>query len=209
MGKWQNLDYAFFEEVEGEYDVPIIDPVYELPSVKRYIEFAYCRRCRADRNNRKDIAVHFFEDDFKFESAWTFPDRTGQMLSEFGFVIGPDFSQYIDFPKAVQIYNHYRNNWLVRYWQVLYNITVIPTIMWGMKDTYDWCFDGYPKNSVVAVSNVGLCRDKELKQMFYDGYNEMMNRLNPIKILMFSRNFEVMPGNVQYISWELYKEAQR
>lgn len=211
MGKWQNLEYEFFseDEVFGEYNIPIIEPVYDIPNVKKYIEFDYCKRYRADRYKRSEVAVHFFEDDYKFERAWTFPDKIGIMLSEFGFVIGPDFSQYIDFPKSIQIYNHYRNNWLCRYWQKMYNIIVVPTIMWGMKDTYDWCFDGYPKNSVVAVSNVGLCKDKELKQMFYDGYNEMMNRLSPIKILMFSKNFAVMPGNVQYINWELYKEAQR
>ena len=174
MGKWQNLEYAFFEDVAGEYDIPIIKPVYELPTVKRYIEFDYCKRCRSDRNDRKSIAVHFFEDDYKFERAWTYPDKTGQMLSNFGFIIGPDFSQYIDFPKAVQVYNHYRNNWLVRYWQVLYNIIIIPTIMWGMKDTYEWCFDGYPKDSIVAVSNVGLCKDRVIHKMFLDGYNELL-----------------------------------
>ena len=209
MAKWQNLECAFFEEVEGIYDTPIIEPVYKLPAVKKYIEFDYCKRYRADRYDRKQVAVHFFEDDYKFERAWTYPDKIGWMLNDFGFIIGPDFSQYTDFPKAIQIYNHYRNNWLCRYWQKMYNIIIVPTIMWGGPDTYDWCFDGYPKNSIVAVSNVGLCRDKEINKMFKDGYDEMLNRLNPTKILFFTRNFAPMPGNVQYINWELYKEAQK
>jgi len=85
---------------------------------------------------------------------------------------------------------------------------VVPTIMWGLEDSYDWCFDGYPKNSIVAVSNVGLCKDSELKTMFNNGYNEMLKRLDPIKVLFFTRNFEEMPGNIEYIRWEMHKGNQ-
>ena len=205
MGKFQNAEFALFEEVVGQYDVPIIEPVYKIPEVRRFIEFDYCKRIR---EGHKNLGVHFFEDDYKFERVWTNPNRFGEMLSKFGFIIGPDFSQYVDFPRALQIYNHFRNNWLVRYWQICYNMIVIPTIMWGFEDSYDWCFDGYPVNSIVAVSNVGLCQDKELRQMFHAGYEEMLKRLNPTKILMFTRNFEEVPGNVQYIRWDIHKGDQ-
>ena len=204
MAKWQNLELAFLDGV-GKYNVPEVLPTYELPEVQRHIEFDYCQRVR---DNHKNLGVHFFEDDYKFERVWTGPDRYGEMLSKFGYVIGPDFSQYVDFPLAVQIYNHYRNNWLCRYWQEALNITVVPTIMWGFEDTYDWCFDGYPTESIVAVSNVGLCQDKDMRKMFQDGYNEMLKRLNPSKILFFTRNFIELPGNIQYIRWEIHKGDQ-
>lgn len=207
MVKWQNLEMGFFEGV-GKYNIPEVKAVTELPDVDRFVEFDYCLRLREDRHDRSKLAVHFFEDDYKFERVWTGPDRYGEMLSKFAYVIGPDFSQYVDFPLAVSIYNHYRNMWLTRYWQEVYDITVVPTVMWGFENTYDWCFDGYPKNSVVAVSNVGLCQDKEMKKMFFDGYDEMMKRLSPTKILMFSRNFEKVPGNVHYIRWEIHKGDQ-
>lgn len=185
--------------------MPQLDPVHELPSAERFIEFDYCKRIR---EGHKNIAVHFFEDDYKFEKAWTGPDRYGEMLSKFAYILGPDFSQFVDFPKAVCVYNHYRNLWLAKYWQLYYNITVVPTIMWGFEDTWDWCFDGYPKGGIVAVSNVGSCQDRKLHKKFHDGYAEMLKRLTPTKILMFSRNFEPMPGNVQYIRWELFKGEQ-
>ena len=207
MSKWQNLELSFFKEseTEGQYNIPIIEPVYEIPEVKRYIEFDYCKRIRT---GHKDIGVHFFEDDYKFERVWTGPDRYGEMLSKFGFIIGPDFSQYADFPKAVQIYNHYRNNWLVRYWQICYNMIVVPTILWGEEEDYDWCFDGYPKNSIVAVSNVGVGNSRDEKAYFDAGYNEMLKRLDPSKVLFYTRNFAEYPGNVQYIKWEIHKGDQ-
>ena len=208
MGRWQNLEKSFFTEVAGPYDFPIVEPVYELPPVKKFIQFDYVRRFRADRHDRSCIGVHFFEDDYKFERAWTQPDRYAKELEQFAYIIGPDFSTYIDFPKSIQIYNHYRNRWLVRYWQVYYNITVVPTILYGLKDTYSWCFDGLPTHSIVAISNVGDCTSKEDKKNFLDGYNEMLKRLEPSKILFFTRNFMEVSGNVEYISWELHKGDQ-
>lgn len=205
MAKWQNLELAFFDETAGKYDMPIIEPVYELPKVDRFIEFDYCNRVRGDRSN---IGVHFFEDDYKFERVWTGPDRYGEMLSQFGFIIGPDFSVYGDFPFPVRLYNYYRNNWLVKYWQTCYNMIIVPTVMWGEEDTWDWCFDGLPKHSIVAVSNVGVGNSAAEKKYFADGYHEMLRRLEPSKILFFTRNFAEFPGNIQYIRWEIHKGDQ-
>lgn len=205
MNQFQNLELGFFDDAEGIYSFPKILPVYEVPKVDRFIEFDYCKRIRENHNT---LGVHFFEYDQKFERCWTHPDRYGEMLSKFGYIIGPDFSVYEDFPLAVKVFNQYRNNWLCRYWQEVHKITVIPTVMWGYEDSYSWCFDGYPKNSIVAVSNVGNTKSTEDKLFFHNGYNEMLRRLKPSKILVFSRNFEELPGNVQYIRWEIHKGDQ-
>ena len=210
MGRWQNLDRGFFDDAdcEGEFTIPKILPCYEIPKVDKYVQQAYAPQIRADRYDRKRIAVHFFEHDYKFERCWTNPDRYGEMLKEFGFVIGPDFSTYVDFPKAVRIYNHYRNNWLVRYWQISYNMIIVPTVWWGFEDSYDWCFTGLPKHSIVAVNTVGLTKNPEMKKMFHAGYNEMLKRLEPSQVLVMTRNYEELPGNVRYIKWELHKGDQ-
>ncbi|MCF0232387.1 MAG: DUF4417 domain-containing protein [Enterococcus sp.] len=211
MAEYQNLSKAFLPTVKP-YDIPVILPEYEMPKYKRVIEFDYCRRFMGNRkqNNKdvSDIGVHFFEDDYKFERAWSDPDTYGRMLSNFGFVIGPDFSVYDDFPDAIRIYNTYRNAWLCRYWQEHFAVCVIPTVMWGYEDTWDWCFNHYPKNSIVAVSNIGMAKTKEDKDYFMNGYEEMLKRLNPTKVLCYTRNFVTLPGNVEYVSWELYKGVQ-
>lgn len=192
----------------GKYNMPRIEPVYEVPQVDRFVEFDYCQRLRSDRVDRSKIGVHFFEDDYKFERAWTCPDRYGELLQQFGYVLGPDFSVYADFPLPVILYNHWRNRWLVRYWQICYNMIVVPTVMWGYEDSYDWCFDGLPKHSIVAVTNIGQTKSQLDKEYFHNGYNEMMNRLEPSKVICFSRNCEQLPGNVMYVKWEIHKGDQ-
>lgn len=208
MSKWQNLDAAGFD-CYGKYGFPLVFPVRpeELPRVDKFITFDFVSLLRPDEHDRSKVVPHFFIDDFKFERCWTSPDRYGETLKDFGYVIGPDFSVYADWPLAVRIYNHYRNCWLTRYWQEM-GITVVPTVMWEYEDSWEWCFDSLPKNSVVAVSNVGCTARKDQKEYFMNGYLEMLRRLEPAKVLFFSRNCPEVPGNVTYIHWEIHKGDQ-
>lgn len=104
----------------------------------------------------------------------------------------------MDFPKAVQIYNHYRKHWLAAYWQEN-GINVIPTICWSDEESFDWCFDGEPRNSIVAVSNVGCMKNKQARENFMKGYNKMLEVLTPTKVLMFAQKMDDYKGNVEVI----------
>lgn len=197
MPKFCNLESAMYNGV-GKYNIPEIKPVYEC-DVNKWLGFNYVKSYAT----KKDIntGVHFFLDDYQFERVWNTPDKYLTYLSRYNCVLSPDFSMYMEFPLAVQIYNHYRKHWLAAYWQNL-GITVIPTISWSNEDSYDWCFDGEPKNSVVAVSDIGCRRNSIAREAFKKGYNEMLNRLNPSKILLYSRSFKNdYDGNIKIIRW--------
>lgn len=205
--KWQNIDLARYSNAncDGVFDFPKIKPVYELPKFDTTIAYEYCKRCQTTRVDRKTIGVHFFEDDYQFERCWTRPDQNGKMLSSFAFTLSPDFSVFTEFPLALQVFNHYRNNWLARYWQDKYDVTVIPTILWGDEFSYSWCFDGYPTNSIVAVSVVGNMKNSFDKEFFMRGYNEMLERLEPSQILVHSKDKQDLPGNTIHLPWQHYK----
>lgn len=63
-------------------------------------------------------------------------------------------------------------------------LDVIPNVSWATEDTYDWCFDGLPKNSVLAVSTNGCIKDKTAYKLFLKGYKEMVKRLGPTKVVL-------------------------
>ena len=172
---YENLNKSIFDGT-GAYDIPPIKPVkLETDS---FIGFNYAKTCKTPESK----GVHFFVDDYQFLRVWTNPDAYLDMLARFRCVCTPDFSTYTDFPKAVQIYNHYRKHWLGAYWQ-MHGITVIPTISWSDRDSFAWCFDGEPVGGTVAVSSVGTQSNSESRALFMDGYNAMLERLEPSNII--------------------------
>jgi hypothetical protein len=203
MPDYQNLSEAIYEGV-GKYNVPEMYPVHDIGNIKEWIGFNYTN---TTGKRRKDVGVNFFLYDQQFERVWNNPNRYADFLSQFGAVLSPDFSLYTDFPKAVQIYNHYRNQWIGRYWQDA-GLTVIPTVSWSDEESWDWCFDGVPVGSIVAVSNVGCMNSKYSQRMFMHGYNEMLKRLQPKEILFFAHKFDDYNGPVHYIRYSLDKTIQ-
>ena len=178
MLNFENLDKAIFEGA-GAFEVPEILPV-GFCDVTDFIPFNYAKT----HKHAAEKGVHFFIDDYQFERVWNAPDSYVNMLRKFKCILAPDFSTYTDMPAALQIYNHYRKHWVARYF-ALQGITVIPTISWSTPDSFEWCFDGEPQNSVVAVSNVGCMRDGECRDLFFKGFEEMKRILSPSKILCY------------------------
>lgn len=145
-----NLDKAIFSGV-GKYDIPVIDAYRNDIDVTSWIGFNYAK---SERFCRKQAGVHFFLDDYQFETLWGHPNKYMANFRKCGCILSPDFSLYSDFPLAIQIYNHYRKHWLARFYQDR-GAAVIPTIAWSDERSFEWCFDGEPRNSVVAVSVTG------------------------------------------------------
>lgn len=131
------------------------------------------------------------------------------MFRQFTHVMSPDFSTYTDFPKAIQIYNHYRKHWVGVYLQEN-GVNVIPTISWSTPDSFEWCFDGDPVGGVVAISSVGAANSREKKELFLSGYNEMLARLQPEVILFMGKVPEECEGNIVHIKafHERFKEVR-
>lgn len=202
MSEYLNLLTMAFDGV-GEYHIPQIKPVTEL-YVKDWIGFNFVS---TTKKQRETTGVHFYIDDYQFERVWNAPWRYSKTFKEFGAIMSPDFSTYLDFPKAVRIFNHYRKHWCGAYWQEMGAI-VIPTIEWGLPEDYNWCFDGEPEGGIVAVSNVGIMRDKELRTNYMRGYKEMLTRLQPKEVLMFGHIFDDYPGPVHYIHYQHAKGEQ-
>lgn len=201
MSQFLNLQDRLYTGV-GEYDIPEILPVYDC-NPQEWIGFNYAQSWT--QRKKKNTGINFFLDDYQFERLWNAPNKYINVLKKFGAVASPDFSLYSDFPKAVQIFNHYRKHWLARYWQD-HGMTVIPTIAWSDEESFNWCFDGEPKGGIVAVSNCGCMKHPDIKKAFRHGYEIMLERLEPKEVLFFAHTFEEYPGPVRYIRFSLGRE---
>lgn len=186
---------------EGKYNIPILKPYIYEPT--EFIGFNFAKSTK----NKSEKGLHFFVDDYQFERLWRGPLKYVELIGEFHSVMTPDFSLYTDFPKALQIYNHYRKMWLGALWQS-YGYKVIPTVAWSDKDSFTWCFDGVPKGATVAVSSVGTQLRKDTKQAFLDGWNEMLRRLEPETVIFHGNVPKECKANIVQIK-AFYEKFRR
>lgn len=149
---YENLQRVMFAG-GGPLGIPPLEPTPAPEGKPEWISFNFMR---GDAEPEKH-GLHFFIDDYQFIRLWDNPDAYLDKLKQYQAVCTPDFSLYTDFPLAVQQFNHFRKHWLGAYWQ-MHGIQVIPTICWSDTASFDWCFDGEPTNSCVAVSSVAAHR---------------------------------------------------
>lgn len=149
--------------------------------------------------------VHFFLYEYKFERVWKNPDADIEKLKRYSAVLSPDFSMYLEMTPIMQLYNTFRNRWCGAYFASK-GIKVIPTISWGDTNTFDFCFEGIPKGSTVAVSTFMVSEHrnhKDQKDFFMKAYNEMLRRIEPEQIICYNHPFPEMKGNIIFVDYEL------
>lgn len=63
-------------------------------------------------------------------------------------------------------------------------IPVIPNIIWSDESSFDYCFLGVPKGTIVAISTHGCIRSRDQKAMFRKGLEAMLDELEPKAVLV-------------------------
>ena len=148
---------------------------------------------------RVEGALHFFVDDIRFENLWKFPFRQLNYLQKFQAVCGPDFSLYLDYPQPLKIWNTYRNRWLSRFWSEQ-GLTVIPCVSWAEPESFNYCFDGLPQHSVLAIASMGISKkDRNSINLLLQGAEVMLERLKPSTVLVYG---EKMKNELQSLNTE-------
>lgn len=190
-----NLRFSDLSRTEGFFQIPKLKNDGYIP--KDIISFNY-----AKSTENKDIAVHFYVDDYQFERIWYNPMKYMDILMEFDGAFTPDFSLYMDMPMAMKIWNIYRSRLIGQIMQD-FGMKVIPTISWAEKETFEFCFDGIEKGSVVSISTIGVKRDKEALKIWEAGVTEMIKRIEPKAILVYGGVVEYQyPEDIEVIYYE-------
>ena len=189
---------------KGRLQIPIIPKFQEKPGDFDDLLLIGFDKTHLEDQNHLNRMVHFFLYDYRFERVWKSPDSDIEKLSRYRAVLSPDFSMYLEMAKVCQIYNVFRNRWCGAYWASK-GIRVIPTANWGDESTFDFCFDGIEKGSVVAVSTYMASEHDnrcDQKEWFMAGYNEMLRRIEPEKIICYNTPFPEMRGDIVYVDYE-------
>ncbi|MBO4846658.1 MAG: DUF4417 domain-containing protein [Lachnospiraceae bacterium] len=146
-------------------------------------------------NYHIDAYIAFYCDDQKFDGRrsgiWANPYEALELILHFSGVITPDFSTNADFPAPIKIYNTFRMR-AFGFWLTKNGVPVINNVRWGTEETWEYCFDGIPFNSIVAIGTVasGL-RLLKNRPDFERGLYKMVEILKPHTIIVYgSANYD-------------------
>ena len=188
-------------ETHGYYEFPLIHRLNLTTSHIRMIPISKTKN--NDTTNRRICGVHCFEDDYRFTSLYNNPDKSLSKLSQYAFLCTPDYSVYLDMDIWRQIESIAHSRWVGAYWQNC-GLSVIATVSWSGKKSFDFCFEGIEPGSDIAIGTIGC---KKSKTEFLYGYDAMLDRLVPNKIICVGKPFPEMRGNVIYVPDEFPRRS--
>lgn len=133
--------------------------------------------------------IHFYIDDIKFDgkrsSFWLYPHKVLEIIEHFDGIIVPDPSTYADFPDPLKRWNFYRMN-AFGFWVASQGHAVISNVRWCTPDTWEYCFDGNPQNSMLCLGTVASnLKYKANYKPFEDGLFKMVDILSPHTLLIY------------------------
>lgn len=115
--RWQNLPGNYdtlhaqrLFPASNSYGIPDLchTPVSQVPAWL----VPYRQRIRANEPGTQGVhaegCVHFFLDDYRFETVWNRPFKALEALRPYRTLLTPDFSLYRDWPLTLQLWNTYR-----------------------------------------------------------------------------------------------------
>ena len=177
----------------GKYRLPQLEGTQDIP--ENVISF----------NERKKLTVNsncwidFFIDDVLFECFWNSPDRYLNILKKAKGIITTDYSMLPELLPGNNIWNCTRNRIMAYYLQQK-GFNIIPVASWCNEDDFEWCFDGLPRNSSIAISSNGSMSTLYGKRMLLKGIEAMNQRLNPTHIIVCGRKIKELENynNIYY-----------
>ncbi|MBR7020007.1 MAG: DUF4417 domain-containing protein [Lachnospiraceae bacterium] len=183
-----------------------------IPLVKKQdinLDDVHLIACSDTRTNDNELnkrnGIHFFVDDYRFADIYEHPERSLSKYSQYAFLLTPDFSTYADMDLWRQLESVAKNRWCGAFWQS-HGLKVIPTVSWGTSRSFDFCFDGIETNSIVAIGMIG-CKRNRLG--FMHGYDAMLDKINPAKILCLGTPFPEMEGTIIQIDYRDSRKVVR
>ena len=180
-----SFQYDFFGEMYaegamrvGKYGFPQLAAEDYIPT-KQVRPFNYLLSIE----NREEYWVHCFCDDYQFERLWTGLDFYLHFILQLKGFISTDFSLYRDYSDDALIWNCYRNRCIAYAVQKAGGI-MVPTAGFGPERTWEWCYDGLPMNSSLAVTTNGTLDDPEARRIFVGGIDALINMKHPINLIV-------------------------
>ncbi len=187
------LYYHHNATLVGKYKLPQLRATQAIP--ENVISFNE----RSSVKNPENHWVDFFIDDTLFENFWSHPEVSFSNLRRFKGIIATDYSMLPEMLPGHRIWNCTRNRVMAYYLQK-HGFNVLPVATWCGESDFEWCFDGLPESSSIAVSTNGCKSSPYSKKIFLHGIHELQLQKSPTHLIVCGRPMQELEvySNVVY-----------
>ena len=191
------LYYFHNATLVGKYKLPQLKATQAIP--ENVISFN-------ERNSIKKPEKHwvdFFIDDVLFENFWNHPEVSFSNLRRFKGIITTDYSMKPEMLPGQLIWNCTRNRVMAYYLQKQ-KFNDIPVATWCFESDFEWCFDGLPEHSTIAISTNGCKSEPYSLKIFMLGVEELYKQKSPTHLIVCGRpipELESYPNVIYYPSF--------
>jgi len=161
---------------------------YEMPEVKPYtgdVPMVLTPYTMKDKGNTRG-AIHFYVDDYRFTGMYLWGNLAHftKQVCRYQTVIAPDFSLYLDQSRTLNLFQLYQNRVVTAAWQQQ-GLQVIPSVSWGNAESFEFCFDGLPQNSILSLGGLGNAHHKSMTELWEYGVQLTIERLHPTALIIY------------------------
>lgn len=184
--------------IEGPYAYPKLLPNSEIALPKTLTPFDKVTLKSAD----KDSFVHFYLEDGKFVNRLLNAPSYVERFRRYGGIISPDPSIYINSPDYLAKTSVWYNRIIASFYQ-RQDIPVIFNIRFGGPETYDFCFSGIPKGSVISFGTHGAVKNRTLRLTLEKGIYAAMEIIEPSKVIIYGTDPFDLPHKFKHITFQI------
>lgn len=172
---------AYLTEGSALVGTPGIPMLVDMHNTEVPSDIVPFEKCHREKNRRK--YVHFYMHDKGFANVLTSTKRYVDLFRTYDGVITPDCTMLVGQAQCLLQTNTYFNRAVGVYLQKQ-GIPVIPNIRWSDESSFEYCFLGVPRYTIVSVSTHGCIRSAEQKKLFRIGLQAMIDELAPTDVLV-------------------------
>ena len=179
----------------GKHELPMLKPVKFIPDEV----ISFNEKSRLKPNDERWI--DFFIDDALFECVWNNADRYKRIFKKAKGVITTDYSVYPELHPDHRSWNITRNRIIAYHLQEHMKLNIVPVASWCFENDFEWCFDGLPEESTIAVTSNGCSSSKYAMEIFIKGIEALYEHTKFSNLIVCGRpvkELEIEFKNVHY-----------
>ncbi len=145
--------------------------------------------------------IHGFGEDKDLEGYfWRRLEQTTSRIKDCQLLIAPDFSLFVDpWLNTFNRFQVFKSRVVCALWQAC-GLPAVPLVSWGNVDSFEYCLEGLPQKSVLALSATSCLHCRGAWRLWRHAVITVAKSLNPTRLIIYGNPDLAIPVDIPVTS---------